>query len=131
MKGHLPEAFIFARGALVQCHQEGAMKPRMSSMPTILLGVVIGAVTTANAKGIAKSAAKGFMAVEDVTSSWMSGVREGMRDAVAEARHERETAALWREHQMRQMQMHAQQSAQTTPADPGDDRSAEPADRNA
>ncbi|AFZ69642.1 hypothetical protein [Deinococcus peraridilitoris] len=100
----------------------------MSSMPTVLLGVVIGAVTTANAKGIAKTAAKGFMAIEDVTSRWTAGMREGMRDAVAEAKHERETAARWREHQLRQM--YAQQTAHTTPADSGNDRSAEPQDRN-
>lgn len=53
------------------------------------MGLIFGA-GTAKGKAITKAVAKGYMAVSEKTTDVMSRMREDMRDAVEEARYERE-----------------------------------------
>lgn len=66
-------------------------------LSSVILGAALGVATGARGKGLVKSMAKGFLAVEETAMGWMGGVREGLRDAVEEARYEREQVAEWRE----------------------------------
>jgi hypothetical protein len=58
-------------------------------MELFVLGLVFG-VGAAKRKAVTKAVAKGYMAVTDRTKSAASALREDMRDAIEEARYERE-----------------------------------------
>ncbi len=65
-------------------------------MFSVLLGVVIGALA-GKGKGVVKSLAKGYLAVEEKAMAVTGSLREDIRDAVEEARYDREQTALLRE----------------------------------
>lgn len=66
------------------------------------VGLVAGGLFGVNSKGIMRSAAKGYLTIEEKTRAWSANVREDLRDAVEEARYERDQAeyevALEEEH---------------------------------
>ncbi len=58
-----------------------------------LLGVGVGAVAGTRGKDLLKSAAKGYLALEEKTKALTADMREDVRDAIEEARYdEQETA---------------------------------------
>jgi predicted phage gp36 major capsid-like protein len=54
------------------------------------VGLAIGSLFGARGKDMVRSAAKGYLVVEEKTKEWTAGMREDFRDAVEEARYERE-----------------------------------------
>lgn len=63
----------------------------------LLVGLAAGGVLGAGGKGLVKSLAKGYMTLADKAEEWTASIREDFRDAVAEARYEREQEAAMRE----------------------------------
>ena len=61
------------------------------------LGLVIGGVFGSKGKGIVKSAAKGYLVVGEKAKVISANLREDFRDAVEEARYEREQEEALRE----------------------------------
>ena len=57
-------------------------------------GLAIGSLFGAKSKGVMKTAAKGYLTVEERTRNWSANMREDFRDALEEARFEREQAEL-------------------------------------
>lgn len=64
----------------------------MEPFEWLLLGIgfVVGGLFGAKSKSIVKSTAKGCLAVGEKASEWSANIREDFRDAVEEARYERE-----------------------------------------
>lgn len=62
-------------------------------MQLFFLGLAAGVVVSARGKSMIKTMAKGYMAMEDMTKELTADVRENIRDAVEEARHERKQGA--------------------------------------
>lgn len=63
----------------------------------LLIGFAVGAMTGTRGKGVVKSMAKAYLAMEEKTRQMTANLREDMRDAVEEARYEREQEAALRE----------------------------------
>jgi|SwirhisoilCB3_FD_contig_101_358892_length_728_multi_1_in_0_out_0_1 hypothetical protein len=57
------------------------------------IGFAIGGLVGSRGKGLVRSAAKGYLVVEEKTREWTANMREDMRDAIEEARYEREQEA--------------------------------------
>jgi len=51
-------------------------------------GLVVGGLFGANSKGIVRTAAKGYLTLEEKTRQWTMNIREDFHDAVEEARYE-------------------------------------------
>ena len=56
----------------------------------LLVGMGVGALFGARGKNAMKSMAKGYFALMDRAKEWSASAREDMRDAIEEARYERE-----------------------------------------
>ena len=55
------------------------------------VGVAVGSLLSGGrSKGVMRSAAKGYLLVEEKTREWTANMREDFRDAVEEARYERD-----------------------------------------
>jgi predicted phage gp36 major capsid-like protein len=54
------------------------------------IGIVIGGLFGAKGKGVVKTAAKGYLAAGEKAQEWTANLREDFRDAVEEAKYERE-----------------------------------------
>jgi predicted phage gp36 major capsid-like protein len=54
------------------------------------IGFVLGGIFGAKGKGVVKTAAKGYLAAGEKAQEWSANLREDFRDAVEEARYERE-----------------------------------------
>jgi len=55
------------------------------------VGVAIGSIFSGSrGKSVVRSAAKGYLVVEEKTREWTANMREDFRDAVEEARYERD-----------------------------------------
>src|SRR5438067_1765793 len=60
------------------------------------VGVAIGSLFGTQGKGLLRSAAKGYLVVEEKTKEWSANMREDFRDAVEEARYEHEQGTVGR-----------------------------------
>jgi hypothetical protein len=71
----------------------------MEPIEWLLLGVglLVGGLFGSKGKGIVKSAAKGCMVVGEKTKVVTSNIKENLRDAFEEARHEKEQEDALRE----------------------------------
>jgi len=54
------------------------------------VGIVLGGLFGAKGKGAVKSAAKGYLIAGEKAQEWAANVREDFRDALEEARYEKE-----------------------------------------
>jgi len=54
------------------------------------VGLAVGSLLGSQGKGLVRSAAKGYMSLEEKTRMWTANMREDFRDAVEEARYQRE-----------------------------------------
>ena len=54
------------------------------------VGLVLGGLFGAKGKGVVKSAAKGYLIAGEKAQEWTANVREDFRDALEEARYEKE-----------------------------------------
>ncbi len=78
-----------------------------------LLGVGVGAVAGTKGKDLLKSAAKGYLALEEKTKALTADMREDVRDAIEEARYEREQETADAEEGLQEPE--AQEEAQAAP----------------
>jgi hypothetical protein len=64
----------------------------MEPFEWLLLGVglAVGSLLGSQGKGLVRSAAKGYLTVEEKTRMWTANMREDFHDAVEEARYERD-----------------------------------------
>ncbi len=87
----------------------------MEPLEWLILGVglVIGGLFGAKGKGVVKTAAKGYMIAGEKAQEWTANLREDFRDAVEEARYEKE-----REEAVRQEELHSEAAHElvSTPA---------------
>lgn len=90
-------------------------------LSSVILGAALGVAAGARGRGLVKAMARGLLAVEETATGWMGGVREGLRDAVEEARYEREQMAEWRE--LRESRELAQEMSSTSGGDATDEES--------
>ncbi len=63
----------------------------------LLVGIAIGGLLGRKGKDIVKPIAKGAMTLQEKAREWGANLREDMRDAIEEARYEREQESLIRE----------------------------------
>lgn len=61
------------------------------------IGLVVGGIFGSKGKGIVKSAAKGYLAVGEKAKVITANLREDFRDAMEEAKYEREQEEAMRE----------------------------------
>ncbi len=67
----------------------------------LLVGVAIGGIFGANGKDVMKPIAKGYFTLVERAREMSANMREDMRDAIEEARYERQQEALMRDEALR------------------------------
>jgi uncharacterized protein YdaT len=76
------------------------------------VGLVLGGVFGSKGKGVLKSAAKGYLIAGEKAQEWSANIREDFRDAIEEARYEKEQdEQLLREESEAALQAAAPESA--------------------
>ena len=67
----------------------------------LLIGVAIGGIFGANGKNVMKPIAKGYFTLAERAKEMSANMREDMRDAIEEARYERQQEAMVRDEALR------------------------------
>jgi hypothetical protein len=87
-------------------------------MELFVLGLAVGAaggLIAGKGKKLVKAAAKGYLVISDGAKSVGANLREDFRDAVEEARYEREQEMLLEEHEEREEERNGQEAEEAKP----------------